>query len=75
MKKYMKYSTNIYNVYLKYFSPDDICVYSIDEVFIDVTHYLKTYQMKASQLATKLYMIYINKLELQQLVESEQIYI
>ena len=53
MKKYMKYSTNIYNVYLKYFSPDDICVYSIDEVFIDVTHYLKTYQMKASQLATK----------------------
>lgn len=49
----MKYSTNIYNVYLKYFSPDDICVYSIDEVFIDVTHYLKTYQMKASQLATK----------------------
>ena len=53
MKKYMKYSTNIYNVYLKYFSPDDICVYSIDEVFIDVTHYLKIYQMKASQLATK----------------------
>ena len=53
MKKYMKYSTNIYNVYLKYFSPDDICVYSIDEVFIDVTHYLKTYQMKASKLATK----------------------
>lgn len=49
----MKYSTNIYNVYLKYFSPDDICVYSIDEVFIDVTHYLKNYQMKASQLATK----------------------
>ena len=47
MKKYMKYSTNIYNVYLKYFSPDDICVYSIDEVFIDVTH------LKASQLATK----------------------
>lgn len=53
MNKYMKYSTNIYNIYLKYFSPDDICVYSIDEVFIDVTHYLKTYQMKASQLATK----------------------
>ena len=53
MKKYMKYSTNIYNIYLKYFSPDAICVYSIDEVFIDVTHYLKTYQMKASQLATK----------------------
>ena len=53
MNKYMKYSTEIYNIYLKYFSPDDIYVYSIDEVFIDVTHYLQTYQMKASTLATK----------------------
>lgn len=53
MKKYMKYSTDIYNIYLKYFSADDIYVYSIDEVFIDVTHYLQTYQMKASSLATK----------------------
>lgn len=53
MNKYMKYSTEIYNIYLKYFSPDDIYVYSIDEVFIDVTHYLQTYQMKASALATK----------------------
>ncbi len=49
----MKYSTNIYNIYLKYFSPDDIYVYSIDEVFIDVTNYIKTYKMKASGLATK----------------------
>lgn len=54
MNKYMQYSTKIYNIYLKYFSPDDIYVYSIDEVFIDVTHYLKTYQMKASTLATKI---------------------
>lgn len=53
MKKYMKYSTDIYNIYLQYFSPDDIYVYSIDEVFIDVTNYLKTYKMKASSLATK----------------------
>ena len=53
MNKYMKYSTEIYNIYLKYFSPDDICVYSIDEVFIDVTPYLQTYKMKASTLATK----------------------
>ena len=53
MKKYMKYSTEIYNIYLKYFSSDDIYVYSIDEVFIDVTHYLQTYKMKASDLATK----------------------
>lgn len=53
MKKYMKYSTDIYNIYLQYFSPDDIYVYSIDEVFIDVTHYLKTYNMKATELVTK----------------------
>ena len=54
MKKYMKYSTNIYNVYLKYFSPDDICVYSIDEVFMDVTAYLNTYQMTARELTRKI---------------------
>ena len=52
MKFYMKYSANIYNVYLKYFSEEDIYVYSIDEVFIDVTHYLNTYKMKAKELAT-----------------------
>lgn len=54
MNKYMKYSTDIYNIYLEYFSPEDIYVYSIDEVFIDVTHYLKKYKMKASKLATKI---------------------
>ena len=53
MKYYMKYSTNIYNIYLKYFSPEDIIVYSIDEVFIDITHYLKTYKIRAKELATK----------------------
>ena len=53
MSYYMKYSTNIYNVYLKYFSPEDIYVYSIDEVFIDITHYLKTYKLKARELVTK----------------------
>ena len=52
MSYYMKYSTNIYNIYLKWFSPEDIYVYSIDEVFIDVTHYLKTYNMKARDLVT-----------------------
>lgn len=41
MSLYMKYSTDIYNIYLKYLSPDDIHVYSIDEVFIDLTGYLK----------------------------------
>lgn len=53
MAYYMKYSSNIYNIYLKWFSPEDIYVYSIDEVFIDVTHYLKTYNMKARELVTK----------------------
>ena len=53
MALYMDYSTRIYNVYLKYFSPDDIYVYSIDEVFCDVTHYLKTYKLTAKELATK----------------------
>ena len=54
MNKYMNYSIDIYNIYLEYFSQEDIYVYSIDEVFIDVTHYLKTYKMKASTLATKI---------------------
>ena len=51
MALYIDYSTRIYQVYLKYFSPDDIHVYSIDEVFIDVTHYLKTYKKTARELA------------------------
>lgn len=53
MAHYMKYSTDIVKVYLKYFSPDDMFIYSIDEVFIDVTHYLKTYKMTARELVTK----------------------
>lgn len=53
MAYYMKYSTNIYNVYLKYFAPEDIYVYSIDEVFIDITHYLKTYNLSPRELVTK----------------------
>ncbi len=51
MALYIDYSTKIYQVYLKYFSPDDIHVYSIDEVFIDATHYLKTYKKTARELA------------------------
>lgn len=53
MALYMKYSSRIYNVYLKYFAPEDIFAYSIDEVFCDVTHYLKTYKMTPRQLVTK----------------------
>lgn len=50
MAYYIEYSTIIYNVYLKYVAPEDILVYSIDEVFIDVTSYLKTYKMTAHEL-------------------------
>ena len=53
MALYEKYSTDIYNIYLKYFSEEDIYVYSIDEVFIDVTDYLSTYKMRTKELATK----------------------
>lgn len=52
MAYYMKYSGEIYNIYLKYFSPDDIHVYSIDEVFIDVTGYLNLYNMTARELTS-----------------------
>lgn len=51
MSCYMEYSTRIYNVYLKYIAPEDIHVYSIDEVFMDVTAYLNTYGMTARELA------------------------
>ncbi len=53
MSYYMEYSTKIYNIYLKWFSSEDICVYSIDEVFIDITHYLQTYNMTPRELVTK----------------------
>jgi len=54
MKYYMEYSTKIYNVYLKYLSPDDIYVYSIDEVFCDITDYLNTYKLTPRGLVTKM---------------------
>ena len=53
MAYYMKYSTNIYNIYLKYFSSEDIFAYSVDEVFCDITKYLKYYKMTARELVTK----------------------
>ncbi|MCR5600714.1 MAG: DNA methylase [Ruminococcus sp.] len=51
MALYIEYSTRIYNVYLKYIAPEDIHIYSIDEVFIDATAYLDTYGMTAHELA------------------------
>ena len=54
MAHYMEYSTRIYNVYLKYVAPEDIHVYSIDEVFIDLTSYLDTYRLSAYDLTRKM---------------------
>lgn len=54
MALYMEYSTRIYDIYLKYVAPEDIHVYSIDEVFMDVTHYLKALGLSARELAKKM---------------------
>lgn len=54
MALYVRYSAKIYSVYLRYIAPEDIHVYSIDEVFIDATAYLKTYRMTAHELAMKM---------------------
>ena len=51
MALYMEYSTRIYDIYLRYIAPEDMHIYSVDEVFIDVTPYLKTYNMTARELA------------------------
>ncbi len=51
MAHYIEVSTKVYQTYLKYIAPEDIHVYSIDEVFMDVTAYLGTYKMTAHQLA------------------------
>ncbi len=50
MSNYMAVSKQIYNIYLKYIAPEDIHVYSVDEVFMDVTAYLRTYKMTAREL-------------------------
>ena len=54
MSKYIEYSANIYAIYLKYFSKEDIHVYSIDEAFMDVTNYLHLYNMHPLTLAKKI---------------------
>ena len=51
---YISYSTRIYNIYLRYIAEEDMHVYSIDEVFIDATPYLKTYRCTAHELAMKI---------------------
>ena len=54
MARYMEISTEIYNIYLKYVAPEDIHVYSVDEVFIDATAYLRLYNLSAHDFAMKL---------------------
>ena len=54
MSLYMQYSTRIYNIYLKYLSPNDIHVYSIDEIFCDLTPYLSFNKMKPVEFITKI---------------------
>jgi DNA polymerase V len=54
MAHYIEVSTKVYQTYLKYIAPEDIHVYSIDEVFMDVTAYLRSYKMTAHQLAMKI---------------------
>jgi DNA polymerase V len=54
MAHYIKYSTRIYDIYLKYISSEDIHVYSIDEVFIDATGYLNTYKLSPHDLTMKM---------------------
>lgn len=60
MAHYMKCSTEIYQVYLKYIAPEDIHVYSIDEVFMDVTNYLDTYGLTPRELAMKMILDVLN---------------
>lgn len=54
MAHYIDYSANIYNIYLKYIAKEDIFVYSIDEVFMDLTNYLKYYKLSPKELITKI---------------------
>ena len=54
MAYYIDYSARIYSIYLKYIAPEDIHVYSVDEVFMDVTNYLGTYKVSAHELARRM---------------------
>ena len=54
MRLYLEYSARIYGIYLKYFAPEDIHVYSVDEAFMDVTHYLALYKTTPKELAKRI---------------------
>lgn len=61
MSCYIKYSTQIYEIYMKYVAPEDIVVYSIDEVFMDVTNYLGMYKLSAHGLAQRIIQDVLNE--------------
>jgi DNA polymerase V len=61
MARYIEVSAEIYATYLQYLSPEDIHVYSIDECFMDVTNYMKLYQMSAKELAVKMILDVLKK--------------
>ena len=54
MSHYMEWSKKVYKIYLKYVSPEDIHVYSIDEVFMDITKYLSTSKMSPKEFASQI---------------------
>jgi DNA polymerase V len=73
MGRYMEVSAKIYSVYLKYVSPDDIHVYSIDEVFIDATSDLKLYKLSAREFAMKIIRDVLQTTGITATAESDQI--
>ncbi len=54
MARYMQFSANVFGIYMRFVSPEDIHVYSVDEVFMDVTHYLSTYKLTAHELTVRM---------------------
>lgn len=54
MALYMEYSQRIYGIYLKYFAPEDMVVYSVDEVFMDATNYIAMYNISAEELCRRI---------------------
>lgn len=61
MAYYMEYSTQIYEIYLRYVAPEDIIVYSVDEVFMDVTQYFELYGLSARELAMRIIWMFCAK--------------
>lgn len=61
MSLYLKYSSEIYNVYLSFLAKEDIYVYSIDEIFCDLTNYLKLYKMTGTELVSKIILAIYHK--------------